>query len=74
MSKAVDLIKKVNELAYLGLHNQYSEGPYDQDSASFMAPFSDLQLPDKSGEPGVQQTGRMPRKSRGEDGVPSPNN
>lgn len=73
-SKAVDLIKRVNELAYLGLHNQYSEAPYDTDAGEFMAPFSDLQLPDKPKEPDTQQTHLMARKSRGEDGISSPNN
>jgi hypothetical protein len=73
MSKAVDLMKKIEELAYMGQHNDYSTQPYDQDTAEFMKPFADLQLPDKAKEPDTQQTRFMGRKSRGEDGIASPN-
>jgi hypothetical protein len=72
MSKAVDLIKKVNELSYLGMHNDYSSMAYDQDAAEYMKPFADLQLPDKPKEPDTQQTRMMMRKSRGEDGIANP--
>lgn len=68
MSKALDLIRRVNELSYYGMHNDYSNQPYDQDAAEYQAPFADLQLPDKSGGPDMQQTRSMVRKSRGEDG------
>ncbi len=74
MGKALDLIKKVNELGYYGQHNQYSETPYDQDAADVMDPMADLQLPDKPGEPDTQQTRFMMRKTRGEDGQTSVNN
>jgi hypothetical protein len=73
MSKAIDLIQKIQELAYLGQHNDYSTQPYDNDAAEFMKPFADLQLPDQV-KTDVIQTMRMARKSRGEDGVASPNN
>ena len=68
MSKALDLIRRVNELSYYGMHNDYGNQPYDQDAGEYEAPFADLQLPDKSGEPETQQTRFMTRKSRGEDG------
>ena len=68
MSKALELMKKISEIGYYGLHNDYSTQPYDNDTEEYMKPFADLQLPDKAGMPDVQQTGRMPRKSRGEDG------
>ncbi len=74
MSKAVDLIKKISEIGYYGQYNDYSTQPYDQDHAEYMKPFSDLQLPDKPGMPDAQQTLLMARKSRGEDGIASPNN
>lgn len=80
MSKAVDLMKKIEkmgEVSYLGQHNDYSTRPYDTDAAEYLRPFSDLQLPDKPDKPGMpdaQQTLLMARKSRGEDGIASPNN
>lgn len=68
MSRALDLMKKVNELGYYGMHNDYSNQPYDQDTAEYMRPFMDIQLPDKTGEPDMQQTRMMMRKTRKEDG------
>ena len=77
MSKALELMKKISEIGYYGQHNDYSTEPYDQDAAEYMAPFADVQLPDKDGVlPGTtnQQVVTDRRKSRGEDGIPSPNN
>jgi hypothetical protein len=71
MSKSAELINKINEIAYMGLHNKYSEEPYDRDTAEFMKPFADLQLPDQVKQD-VIQTVRMARKSRVEDGIPDP--
>ena len=76
MSRAMNLIEKLNHIAeripYLGQYNDYSGQPYDQDSAEFMRPFADLQLPDKTGQPDSIQTAMMPRKSRIEDQIPNP--
>lgn len=75
MSKALDLmqkLQKLGEVSYLGLHNDYSTQPYDQDAQDYLHPFKDLQLPDKPGMPDAQQTLLMARKSRGEDGVVNP--
>jgi len=71
MSKALDLIKKIEEIGYYGQHNDYSTKAYDQDAAEYMAPFADVQLPDKSGglpATSNQQVASDRRKSRGEDG------
>ena len=76
-SKALELIKKVNELGYYGQWNSYSEEPYQQDAGEVMRYQADLQLPDKSGPlPAIdnQQIRTDRRKSRGEDGVYAPNN
>ena len=74
MSKALTLIERLNSLAekYYGQHNDYGNQPYDQDAAEFMNFRADLQLPDKTGQPDSIQTAMMPRKSRGEDGIPNP--
>ena len=76
MSRAIDLMNKISEIGYYGQYNDYSEQPYDQDHAEYMKPFADVQLPDKNdGQNGMynQQLGTDRRKSRTEDGIPSPN-
>lgn len=72
MSKATTLIKKIEELFYLGQYNDYGAQPYDRDASELMKPFADLQLPDKPQMPDMIQTRMMPRKSRGEDGIMNP--
>ena len=70
MSKALDLIEKLNmldEIGYYGQKNDYTEKGYDNDTGEYMEPFKDLQLPDKSGGGLVAQTKNMKRKSRIED-------
>lgn len=68
MSKAIELLKKIEEIGYYGQHNDYSDKAYDRDTAEYHAPFSDLQLPDKDGPGLVAQTKRMKRKSKIENG------
>ena len=72
MSKAIELINKISEIGYYGLHNDYSTRGYDQDAAELMGPMADLQLPDKPGQPDNQLTRLMARKSKREDGIDNP--
>lgn len=67
MSKALDLIQRIEEISYLGMHNDYSDTKYDQDAGEYFKPFADLQLPDKDGPGLVAQTKKMVRKSKIED-------
>lgn len=68
MSKAIELIQRIQEIGYYGQHNDYSDKEYDRDTAEYHAPFKDLQLPDKDGPGLVAQTKQHKRKSRVEDG------
>jgi hypothetical protein len=65
MSKALELIKKIDEIGYYGMKNDYSTKGYDQDTGEYLGPFSDLQLPDKDGPGDVAQTKKMTQKSDG---------
>jgi hypothetical protein len=47
MTRASRLIAKLDEIGYYGQHNDYSDKEYDQDAGEYMAPFKDVQLPDK---------------------------
>ena len=73
MSKALELLKKIEEIGYYGQHDDYGTKAYDNDAAEYRAPFADLQLPDKSGAQ-VSTANRShqiktdKRKSRKEDG------
>lgn len=67
MNKALTLIQKIEEIGYYGQKDDYGTEGYDQDTKEYMAPFADLQLPDKSKAPRPEQTKSHRRKSRGED-------
>ena len=62
MSRAQRLMKGISEIGFYGQHNDYSTKQYDQDAGEYFKPFSDIQLPDHSGEVGSattnQQTGQ----------------
>jgi hypothetical protein len=71
MSKALELIQKIEEIGYYGQHDDYGQKGYDQDAAEYRAPFADLQLPDKDGPLTGNRNNQVKtdkRKSRGEDG------
>jgi hypothetical protein len=74
MSKALDLIKRIEEISYLGQHDDYGNEPNaadGRDAKEYMEPFDDLKLPDGSGTGGdkKRQTKFRPRKSKKENGA-----
>ncbi len=66
MSRASNLIDRIEEIGYYGQHDDYGDKDKDKDAKEYMAPFDDLELPDKkSKESGDRQMASRGTKSTG---------
>ena len=71
MSRATDLVDKIEEIGYYGQHDDYGSKQGTQDQEEYQEPFDDLKLPDNSKDSkghkdDKRQEKERPRKSAGD--------